>query len=270
MLLPLTSFPRQESPVLQDCAAAAVASAPLDTLETPALPALDAAATVSAGSSASAAPNTVVAPPRGHFAGLFDFSRDDWRCSSCVTGEHDCCMCGVAGQEGVAVFRCSRMCGKYYHLQCLAKNPLTQWLTPPPPAGQVSVTKVTLKVPAASTAEEGSFEQQLHLVHGAVSHSLTAMPLNASASTPPSLELEAEPVCAVRFVCPFHTCSGCKQSFDAFHPPLFYRCHACPTAYHVNCVPHDTRLDMVSCCFVSTRGHSHSRRYEYYSFSLCC
>ncbi len=200
------------------------------------------------------------APPRGIFAGVFDFSRDDWRCSSCVTGEHECCMCGVSGQEGVSVFRCSRMCGKYFHIQCLAKNPLTQWLTPAPVSGQASLTKVPLKITlegSGGSSTKGSSNAQLHAAHGVVSHALSAIPLTivdrgsgrVSSSAPqPSLELQADPITAARFVCPFHTCSGCLQPFNAFHPPLYYRCHACPTAYHVSCVPQDTRLDMV-CAF---------------------
>jgi hypothetical protein len=210
------------------------------------------------------APSAEVSDPvalRGPFAGLFDFSRDDWRCSSCVTGEHDCYMCGVAGPEGVSVFRCSRMCGKFFHLQCLAKNPLTRWLTPPPPAGLSCLTRLPLNVPVSEDARSGDL---LHVAHGVISHALNATPLAAKVvggkGDSGNLELLAEPVAAVRFVCPYHTCSGCKVPFNAFRPPLYYRCHACPTAYHVSCVPRDARLDMANIITCPARA-THDAKY---------
>lgn len=223
-----------------------------------------AAASTVAGAGA-APPSTGAAPPpasRGLFAGVFDFSRDDWRCSSCVTGEHECYVCGLAGLEGVSVFRCSRMCGKFYHLQCLVRNPLTRWLGPTPPDKLASLLRVPLSIPDSGAAQaDATTAKQLGLLHGAISHALAATPLTRSSGGGGPLELLAEPAAAVRFVCPFHTCSGCKQAFSPFQPPLYYRCHACPTAFHVNCVPPDARWDMVSgggVCFVESAGFAAS------------
>lgn len=209
--------------------------------------ALDGAAAASAAAAgAQAASQLPVPAQRGPFAGVFDFGRDDWRCSSCVTGEHSCYVCGVAGLEGVSVFRCSRMCGKYYHTACLALNPLTRWLTPAPGADTALLPRVPLTIPEGDSCDGGAAarEAQLGLLYGAVGRSLSATPFASRDGGAPR-ELLPEPLAAVRFVCPFHTCGGCRQAFDPFHPPLYYRCHACPTAYHVNCVPPDARWDMV-------------------------
>ena len=62
---------------------------------------------------------------------LLDIDKDHWTCLNCVTNVHDCFLCGNPGVAGVEVFRCQRMCGKHYHLECLAADPRTQWFSPP-------------------------------------------------------------------------------------------------------------------------------------------
>jgi len=62
---------------------------------------------------------------------LLDIDKDHWTCLNCATGVHDCFLCGSPGMAGVHVFRCQRMCGKYYHMECLAADPRTMWFSPP-------------------------------------------------------------------------------------------------------------------------------------------
>ena len=62
---------------------------------------------------------------------LLDIDKDHWTCLHCATGVHDCFLCGNPGMAGVHVFRCQRMCGKYYHTECLAADPRTTWFSPP-------------------------------------------------------------------------------------------------------------------------------------------
>ena len=77
---------------------------------------------------------------------------------------------------------------------------------------------------------------------------LAATPSSAHFASPP-VSLEGT---STRFLCPFHECAGCAQPFDAFHPPIFLRCHACPTAYHWPCLKEEPRAryelaDVITC-----------------------
>jgi hypothetical protein len=160
-----------------------------------------------------------------HMAGLFDYERDDWRCSACVIGVHDCLVCGKPGHDGmlvlihpvdlstlpiqkcdyagVDVFRCARLCGKYYHMECVQSNPRTKFLAP--------------------LAANGSGCKDLNVA------------FRAEVFTKNDIKLQGYPPgTSPRFVCPFHTCAECNTPFHPFHPPLYYRCHACPVAYHIS------------------------------------
>jgi hypothetical protein len=224
-----------------------------------------------------------------HVAGLPDTERDDWRCSGCVLGNYECFICGHAGQEGVDVFRCARMCGKHYHLTCLARDPRTRWLPgnrlgtgldisaadaagaslhaiggvgsdPAAVAARVTATVALQVVPAASPRQLQTYWQgfasaapcdstpaaaasaaSTTSAAGSTSTSATVAAASGRPSdscTDSDLCLPSHPTLAVppgattRFVCPFHTCAGCNQVFDAFHPPGYWRCHACPSAFH--------------------------------------
>jgi hypothetical protein len=243
-----------------------------------------------------------------HVAGLPDTERDDWRCSGCVLGSYECFICGHSGQEGVDVFRCARMCGKHYHLTCLARDPRTRWLPgnrlatgldiaaadaagaslhavggvgsdPAAVAARVTATVALQVVPAASPRQLQAHWQGAApaTAGGAAPAALTsavcsaASPAGSASSTAAAaalpggasdccsdsdLRLPSHPTLAVppaattRFVCPFHTCGGCGQVFDAFHPPVYWRCHACPSAFHapVSFCPHaSTREPALPC-----------------------
>lgn len=231
-------------------------------------------------------------------AGLPDLERDDWRCAGCVLGTFDCFICGLPGQEGVDLHRCARMCGKVYHLACLAGDPRTRFLPANRCSGAVSAPLLevlandvadAMKVdagPGGSNADAGAVAAvaqntgALRIVraHGdsaaeaeaaeaASSSSAAAGAAAASDNTAVAAALAASaaassikggaavrplriaakaaaaaaaiaagllPGVTTRFVCPFHLCANpaCSQLFDPFHPPIYYRCHACPTAYH--------------------------------------
>lgn len=247
-------------------------------------------------------------------------------CVHVCAGIHDCFLCGVPGREGTDVFRCMRMCGKAYHLSCLAANPRTKWLPGQPLAfvqsGVSRAAQPAAAAPAAASSASASASPAAHHHHDhrdardprpsivdsvamavgamlvaytagdgssssastdggdgaaassgstsggpsitgtdaeAVIGSLAArgIPLSPAACQwlrglvpaapirPPgdgAVALEGAPQqrpagTSTRFVCPFHTCVTCNQPFHAFHPPVFFRCHACPSAFHAPCVP---------------------------------
>lgn len=60
-------------------------------------------------------------------ANALDMSRDDWACVQCATGVQECFLCGRPGVAGVHVHSCQRMCGKFYHVKCVASDPRTRF-----------------------------------------------------------------------------------------------------------------------------------------------
>jgi hypothetical protein len=59
---------------------------------------------------------------------MFEYDRDNWRCPQCALGYHECFLCCKEGYEDRDVFRCQRMCGKYYHLACVTSHERTMML----------------------------------------------------------------------------------------------------------------------------------------------
>ena len=200
------------------------------------------------------------------FAGLFDYDRDDWRCSGCVAGVRDCFICGDAGHEGVTLFRCARLCGKFFHTACLATQYPTrvQWL---PGAAAAAAASGTVEIPRDLTVMRGGGvdSQPSQYLEEVIGASLVALAVTTPAGVVSIGDGRAgasTPGPSPRFVCPFHTCAGCEQRFDAFHPPIFLRCHACPTAYHWACVRRapDCRYDMADVITCGNkRGHDAKR-----------
>jgi hypothetical protein len=172
------------------------------------------------------------------FQNLFNYDRDGWQCSSCITGLHECFICGETGLEGVNVFRCMRMCGKLFHLSCLKQNPRTVFLSSNPNAPLVVIAK-------------DDRSSQLNS-EKAVADALTAQLLiNADQTDSELMKLtllgdtpKIPAGTSTRFVCPFHSCATCNGPFNPFLPPLYYRCHACPSAFHADCVPRGSFFDM--------------------------
>lgn len=257
-------------------------------------------------------------------AGLPDLERDDWRCAGCVLGTFDCFICGLPGQEDVDVHRCARMCGKVYHVACLAKDPRTRFLpsnrctgaaTVPllevladdvaeamrPDAGAggsnadadavAAVTQNTgalriVRSHGESAADDVSGSEAAANVFasdaiagasdGAASGpgAASAIGIASSASAAAKQRFAANarariaaraasaaltaaaaadgipPGSSTRFVCPFHLCASptCGQPFDPFHPPIYYRCHACPSAYHSSVSCPTAALLILRCC----------------------
>lgn len=273
---------------------------------------------------------------------LFDYDRDDWRCYACVSGVHECFICGENGHEGVDLFRCMRMCGKYFHLKCLSTWPLTQFFPAnlngyfiDPAAGKdhavpisggdnsatvassdsgtaagassaaagdaagssssspaapafvdkalsapaavaaasaelrrlqlgpehaIAASFIALRVKHNAAAAAGAVEKledavagvaDAMAVDGETTASSTAMVPAApstSASKPQSppagVMIDIPAGTSPKFVCPLHTCAGCKHPFHPFLPPLYFRCHACPSAFHAPCVPPGAQKDM--------------------------
>jgi hypothetical protein len=254
------------------------------------------------------------------FGQLFSYERDDWRCFACISGCFECYVCGEQGHENIDVFRCSRLCGKHYHLDCLQKHypHQTEWL-PAHQSGHVleinqdhkeedTVMKDDDDVQKHRTTIVNGLEQgissssssassssssssainyqvppdeaiatslvALRIIAGKVpdrsttttqQKNATDITLSSSSSSSASSALEASsaeeksieevhdenprrrfipPGTSVRFVCPLHTCTGCSQPFHAFIPALYFRCHACPSTFHLPCVPMGASRDM--------------------------
>lgn len=118
---------------------------------------------------------------------------------------------------GIDVHRCARMCGKYYHLACLKTNPRTQFMRSATVA-PFTASRLLECVTTGADDAVGTLDAP------------TALIATPEQRWPTSVE--APPDTSVHFVCPFHTCAGCLKPFDVFRPPLYFRCHSCPTAYH--------------------------------------
>jgi len=185
-----------------------------------------------------------------HVAGLPDMDRDDWRCVACTLGAHECFACGVAGADGVDVFRCARMCGKWYHVACAARDSRTRFLAANATGGRAVAAadlQAVRRAGAAGALGGAGADPRAVAALQLADTALCVLPAAAAAadahSASSSLALPAG--ASTRFVCPFHTCATCAQPFDAFHPPVYYRCHACPSAFHLPCVPKESIFDMV-------------------------
>jgi len=51
-----------------------------------------------------------------------DSGEGSWYCSDCINRKQACLVCGTYGTDGDDVERCSRLCGKFYHRECMAKE----------------------------------------------------------------------------------------------------------------------------------------------------
>jgi hypothetical protein len=187
------------------------------------------------------------------FSGIFDFERDDWRCFSCISRVNECFVCGISGLADVDVYRCQRLCGKYYHPACLQRYPLTQWLP-----GHLTGRSLDVHRDVSAEATEDAVVDMQMPVLDVLASSSTALFIGSQSSTVPR-------GLSTRFVCPFHACAACGFSFSAVVPPVYFRCHACPTAYHAACTPAAAKRDMneILTC-LDARAHSSKQMTEEY------
>lgn len=251
------------------------------------------------------------------YGNLFTYERDDWCCYACISGIHECFICGNSGHDGFDIFRCQRMCGKWYHLSCLAKWPSTKFYptslhgvyidpsdtqqkivsvaTPAPLRGTndsdriectTEIMQETMKIEEAGRAAID--QNSSKLLSSSVKKSRTSrnstktteldnitietiakahvalkiMESEASDKNTVSLledtsisgtaivqrnsigNIHIPPGTSPRFSCPLHICVGCNEKFHTLVPTLYMRCHACPSSYHLCCVPKDAQKDM--------------------------
>jgi hypothetical protein len=130
-----------------------------------------------------------------------------------------------------------RMCGKYYHLECVRKNPRTQFFNAlEVPDGVVESTPASSSSVLPSALAAATATVALRTADASASTHGAAQPPDSAngLSTGPRLLTPGidPPGLTPHFVCPFHVCATCNQPFDAFHPSIYYRCHACPNSYH--------------------------------------